>query len=157
MNLELIIRLLFGFPFVYLVSGFPLARLFLPDEKRISLKLLLTSFAFSLFLTYPAGVLTTILEGQSATAIYSIHLPHSLFSLGLIFLITFLILIRKSKNWWKLSMPKITKSHVILSLIILHRILLRSGSITGRILIINGRKISCGIYSARTLNASFQI
>lgn len=41
---------------------------------------LLLVFAVALFLTYPAAVLTTIIEGQSAVAIYSYHLPTSLFS-----------------------------------------------------------------------------
>ncbi|MDO8515171.1 MAG: hypothetical protein Q7S14_01600 [bacterium] len=41
---------------------------------------LLLGFAVALFLTYPAAVLTTIIEGQSAAAIYSFHLPTSLFS-----------------------------------------------------------------------------
>lgn len=113
------LRILLGFPFVYLISGFPLARLFLPDERKISLKLFLTSFAFSLLLTYPAAVLTTIIEGQSAAAIYSFHLPHSLFSIGLISLVTFLVLVWKNKDWWQLSLPKITKAHFILGLIIL--------------------------------------
>lgn len=112
------LRILLGFPFVYLVSGFPLARIFLPEEKKFSLKLILTSFSFSLFLTYPAAVLTTIIEGQSAAAIYSVHLPHSLFSLGLMFLLTFFVLIKKNRNWWKISLPKITVAHVILALII---------------------------------------
>ncbi|MEK7565628.1 MAG: hypothetical protein AAB506_01110, partial [Patescibacteria group bacterium] len=43
------------------------------------IKLLLT-FAVALFLTYPAAILTTIIEGQSSAAIYSYHLPISLFS-----------------------------------------------------------------------------
>ena len=87
------LRILFGFPLVYLVSGFPLARLFLQNEKTVSLRFLITSFACSLFLTYPAAVLTTLFEGQSAAAIYSIHLPHSLLSLILISLATGIILI----------------------------------------------------------------
>lgn len=112
-------RLILGFPFVYLISGFPLARLFLPEEKTVSLKLILTSFACSLFLTYPAGVLTTVLEGQSAAAIYSVHLPHSLLSLGLISFILFFVLLKSNSDWWKLSPPKVSKTHVILASIIL--------------------------------------
>ncbi len=40
----------------------------------------LLAFAIALFLTYPAAILTTIVEGQSPAAIYSFHLPTSLFS-----------------------------------------------------------------------------
>ena len=111
------LRILLGFPFVYLLSGFPLARLFLPEEKTFSLKLLLTSFAFSCFLTYPAAVLTTIIEGQSAAAIYSVHLLHSLFSLVVVSLPFWLLLSRRRLP--RLSFPKLRKSHVILALFLI--------------------------------------
>lgn len=107
MDPALIFRIILGFPFVYLISGFPLARLFLSKEKTWSLKLFLTSFAFSLFLTYPAAVLMTILEGQSAQAIYSVHLPHSFISLFLVSLPFLIILFRKQLP--TLSFPKINK------------------------------------------------
>ncbi len=53
---------------------------------------LLLGFAIGLFLTYPAAILTTVIEGQSATAIYSYHLPTSLFSYLAIALPVFLFL-----------------------------------------------------------------
>src|SRR5574340_129192 len=105
------------FPLVFFLSGYALARLFLPTEKTFSLKLLLTSFTTSLFLTYPAAVLTTILEGQSPTAIYSIHLSHSLLSLFLVSL-PFWILI-SFKKLPKLRPPKLEKHHLVLLIIIL--------------------------------------
>lgn len=52
----------------------------------------LFGFAVALFLTYPASVLTTIIEGQSWSAINSYHLPTSLFSYFLITGTTILIL-----------------------------------------------------------------
>lgn len=119
MDYTLILRLALGLPFVYFVAGFPLTRLFLANEKTFSLKLLLTSFAFSLFLTYPAAVLTTIIEGQSAAAIYSVHLPTSLFSLILVSFVTFLFLIKKNPRWHNLTLPKFTTIHFLLILVIL--------------------------------------
>ena len=57
---------------------------------------LLLGFAVALFLTYPAAVLTTIIEGQSAAAIFSYHLPTSLFSYFVIAIPVFYFLLRHS-------------------------------------------------------------
>ncbi|MCL4390424.1 MAG: glycosyltransferase family 39 protein [Patescibacteria group bacterium] len=111
------LRILLGFPAVYFLSGFPLARLFLPQEKTFSLKLLLTSFAFSCFLTYPAAVLTTMIEGQSAAAIYSVHLPHSLLSLAIISLPFWFLLWKKRLP--RLHLPSLRKVHLLLALFLI--------------------------------------
>src|SRR4030067_3294607 len=77
---------LFAFSFVFILSGYPLASYLLPKrnypEKRIG------SSVISLFLTYPTAVLTILIEGQSAEAIYSKHLPTSFSILFLLSLLT---------------------------------------------------------------------
>lgn len=55
----------------------------------------LLGFAIALFLTYPAAVLTTIIEGQSAAAIYSFHLPTSIFSYLIFAIPVFYFLFRR--------------------------------------------------------------
>lgn len=82
---------------------------------------ILLIFAVGLFLTYPAAVLTTIIEGQSAAAIYSFHLFHSLFSYLLVSLPLIFMLRNKLP---KLKIPKVQKSHVLLlGIVLLYSIL----------------------------------
>lgn len=81
---------------------------------------ILLAFAVVLFLTYPAAVLTTIIEGQSPQAIYSVHLPVSVFSLGImVFIISIWFIKFKNKNkYFDLYIPRFKKEHLILGLII---------------------------------------
>lgn len=72
-------RLLFGFIFVFFASGFSVIRL-LSKHENISVKIIVASL-ISLLLTYPAALLTVIIEGQGAEAIYSRHLETSLITL----------------------------------------------------------------------------
>jgi len=72
-------RIIFGHLFVFIFSGLPLSRLFIP--KTNFLERLVSSALFSILLTYPATVIVTILEGQSGVAIYSRHLALSMFVL----------------------------------------------------------------------------
>lgn len=82
------IRVLFGFLFSFLASGYPLTRL-LPQDSSIPERLIVSALG-SLLLLYPAAVLTVLYEGQSPQAIFGGHLTHSLTSL---FLLSFLLAI----------------------------------------------------------------
>lgn len=72
-------RVVFGFVFVFLASGYSASRL-LPENASL-LERIITSTLLSLLLTYPAAVLTVIVEGQSPRAIFGRHLSNSIASL----------------------------------------------------------------------------
>lgn len=78
-----------GLAFVYFFSGFPLSLLVLPRAESF-LERVFVSVAASLFLTYPAGFLNSVFEGQSGQAIFGYHLIGSLsflLLLNLLFLV----------------------------------------------------------------------
>ena len=74
-----LLRVLFGFLFVFLGSGYSLTRL-LPQGASIPQRIIVAAMG-SLLLLYPAAVFTVLYEGQSPQAIFGIHLTHSLFAL----------------------------------------------------------------------------
>ena len=101
-----IARWVFGFTFVFLGSGYPITRI-LPRSASI-IERTVASAAASLLLTYPASVLTVLIEGQSGEAIFGYHLTTSLSSLLLIsFLVTVWVTRQKTDKPRLRKFPKL--------------------------------------------------
>ncbi|EKD63161.1 MAG: hypothetical protein ACD_51C00327G0007 [uncultured bacterium] len=92
-------RWILGMIFVFSLSGYPMSVVFFPIRNSIDKsERLLMSVGFSLLLTYPAGLITVLLEGKSGEAIYGPHLMHSLGALtGLVFATIVIAWMRRSK------------------------------------------------------------
>ena len=88
------LRIVIGLLFVFVASGYPITRI-LPRESGPVERLLVASVV-SLLLTYPATVLTVLVEGHVASAIFGRHLTTSL---TILFLLTcaMAILVNKRK------------------------------------------------------------
>jgi hypothetical protein len=85
------IRWVTGFFYVFFLSGYSITRL-LPNRASMVTRIITASLV-STVLTYPSSIITVLLEGQSADAIYGYHLTTSLTVLFLLsFLLTFFIL-----------------------------------------------------------------
>lgn len=90
-----VLRWIVGIAFVYFFSGFPLGLILLPKAKSL-LERLVVSSGLSLLLTYPAGFINVLFEGQSGSAIFGRHLTGDIFWLFAIYLITSFIALRKA-------------------------------------------------------------
>jgi len=112
-----ILRILFGFIYVFALSGYSLVVIFWPKKLPSFSQIFIASTIFSLLLLYPAGVLTTIIEGQSTQAIFQRHLPNSIFSLFTIHIfISLVALFRRSKIKSKFVFKAPPKPNLILIL-----------------------------------------
>ncbi|MCL4397643.1 glycosyltransferase family 39 protein [Patescibacteria group bacterium] len=90
--------------FVYLFSGYPLSLLLLDNPKSWAERIF-SSIGLSLLLTYPAGFLNVLREGQSAAAIFGPHLSGDLMMLvGLHLLAWLLVFFVKKKETLKLNL-----------------------------------------------------
>jgi len=94
------LRIIFGFIFVFLASGYAATR-FLPINASIPERIITASLV-SLLLTYPAAVITVAAEGQSPQAIFGRHITNSLSALFLCSLV--LIIWTKAR---KTKMPRL--------------------------------------------------
>lgn len=90
-NLDLI-RWILGIAFVYFFSGYPFSLLILPIADSF-LERFLVSSGLSLLLTYPAGFLNVLHEGQNGQAIFGYHLAGDIFFL-LIFYFMFILILK---------------------------------------------------------------
>lgn len=81
-------RWVIGISFVYFFSGYPLSLILLSNTKSV-LERFVVSCGLSLFLTYPAGFLNVLREGQSSQVIFGYHLTGDIFFLLLIYIITY--------------------------------------------------------------------
>ncbi len=96
------VRVLFGFPFIFLASGYPATAIVFPRKKLQLLEAIMISSVMSLLLMYPAAVLTVVREGQGAIAIYQMHIINSLSSLFILqVLLTIFAFVRRGKQAWK--------------------------------------------------------
>ncbi len=77
------VRFLILLPLILFLPGFLLTGISLKREQSLG-TVFISSFLLSLLLLYPAVVLTVIFEGQSARAVFSSHLGHSITSLVVI-------------------------------------------------------------------------
>jgi hypothetical protein len=78
---------------------------------------LLLGFAVALFLTYPASVLTAIIEGQSWAAINSFHFPTSFFSYFLIAFPVFVIITKFTSIFRNIEVNKIPFGLIMIILV----------------------------------------
>lgn len=84
-------RWIIGIPFVYFFSGYPLSLLLVPTADSLLTRLLVSS-GLSLFLTYPAGFINVLREGQTGQAIFGYHLSGDIVSLLVVYLFFVLLL-----------------------------------------------------------------
>ncbi|OGU64572.1 MAG: hypothetical protein A2W30_05655 [Ignavibacteria bacterium RBG_16_36_9] len=85
-----------GLLFVFLLNGYPLASLIFQNSTLLDK--FIGSACLSLLMTYPASVITTMIEGQSGEAIYSRHLPTSFSVLFFLSLIQSLFVITRRRR-----------------------------------------------------------
>jgi len=94
------LRWLVGLTFIYLLSGYPLGLLLLPRAGSFPERILISS-GLSLMLTYPAGFLNVLREGQSAEAIFGYHLTGSIFFLLVFYIASVALLCWRKREAFK--------------------------------------------------------
>lgn len=99
------LRRVVGLSYVFFFSGYPLAHLFFPRHQPSRLlDRLVYSTGFSLLLTYPAGLINLVREGQSN--VYQIHLPGVITNLVILTTIfTFLCLFMRRR--WMINLSNV--------------------------------------------------